>query len=159
MSETYRVLNNKGYAYFEWGPIWSSHRGHHAHDDVINGMANQLSIKVNYTNDGTTIPDWSHLYLTDVEMKGVLSTKIKNEKLLDMIIYFIYKWDGLNRNTWNQVKRAFFLQTWKIKIWNIQITEKPPLNILSTLQKTYYIKESFIEKEGQIVVKNYNEYI
>jgi ubiquinone/menaquinone biosynthesis C-methylase UbiE len=103
ISECARVLKPNGVAYFETAPIWTSARGHHIHEDMV--KENCPSEK-NYRNDGSIIPDFSHLVLTQSEMRYVLTKKLL-PKTCDYILSYLYQSDDLNKTPWSVINAAF----------------------------------------------------
>ena len=98
--ECCRTLKNNGIAYFEACPIWTSARGHHIHDDMV---AKNCPDENNYRNDGSVIPDWSHLILSKTEMRSLLETKLK-PGTCEYILNYLYRSNNLNRKGWREIK-------------------------------------------------------
>lgn len=100
--ECRRVLNNDGLAYFETYPLWTGARGHHIHTDMV---AEHCPAENNYRNDGSVIPDWSHLRKNETEMRAILNDHVRPETS-EYILHYLYRQDDLNRTGWNSIKSS-----------------------------------------------------
>lgn len=102
ISECARVLSDDGIAYIETYPVWSGPRGHHIMEEMIEKIGgSQL-----YRNDGSFIPDWSHLVFTPDQMRRCLEPSL-NAKSVDYIIGYIYRDADINRNGWREIRDQF----------------------------------------------------
>jgi hypothetical protein len=106
------VLKPKGIAFFEACPLWTSARGHHIHESTLQGVC---LAETNYRDDGTVIPDWSHLVLSEHEMRSLLAGKLLDDTL-EHIVWLIYHSDILNKCGWNDIKRALLESFTDVKI-------------------------------------------
>lgn len=125
--ECARVLKPTGIAYFETAPIWTSARGHHIHEDMI---AENCPQEQNYRNDGSVIPDWSHLTLKEAEMRPVLEAKLL-PKTCDYVLWYLYQSGDLNKIAWSTIEAALREAFTEIRIhtWDIdasRTSSKPP---------------------------------
>jgi len=100
INECCRVLKSSGIAYFETAPLWNSARGHHVHADMV---AENCPEERNYKNDGSIIPDWSHLSLAESEMRGILVNKL-SQATSEYILQYLYRSDDLNKTPWRVIK-------------------------------------------------------
>lgn len=100
ISESHRVLRPGGIASFLFAPVWDSAKGHHIHTDMVHEHAKLLSCKnVTYFNDGTFIPDYSHLVMSKKEMQSLLQKLFPTcPKLADSMMGVIYGGE-INRQT------------------------------------------------------------
>ena len=122
IQECCRVLKNYGIAYFESFPIWTSARGHHIHNDMV---AKYCPHEKNYRNDGSVIPDWSHLALSPIQMRELLSGKLE-EKTISFIIHYIYDDEDINRYGWYCILKEFNQTFKKVSVETIsQIGTQP----------------------------------
>jgi ubiquinone/menaquinone biosynthesis C-methylase UbiE len=103
IQECGRVLKKTGIAYFEAGPIWTGARGHHIHEDLVHDCCSPTE---NYRNDGSIIPDWSHLVCDESQMRSIIDTKV-SPKTVRWILHMIYHSDVLNRKGWHEIRAAF----------------------------------------------------
>jgi len=103
LKECSRVLKTGGVAYFETYPVWSSARGHHVMEEMVDKVCPS---KCEYRNDGSFIPDWSHLFLNPTQMMELLQDKL-DEEAIHFIINYIYESDDINRQGWNSILKAF----------------------------------------------------
>jgi 2-polyprenyl-3-methyl-5-hydroxy-6-metoxy-1,4-benzoquinol methylase len=103
ISEASRVLKPNGIAYIETAPVWTSCRGHH----VMEGMVRENSpMEDNFRDDGTIIPDWSHLIYDRAQMRQQLAGKLLPETV-DYILWYIYDSGDLNKWPWKRIKESF----------------------------------------------------
>lgn len=103
ISEASRVLKPNGIAYIETAPIWTSCRGHH----VMEGMVREnCPLEVNFRDDGTIIPDWSHLTHDRAQMRQQLAGKLLPETI-DYILWYVYDSGDLNKWPWKRIKESF----------------------------------------------------
>jgi SAM-dependent methyltransferase len=100
--ECARVLKPGGLAYIETAPVWSGPRGHHIHEDMVVGAVPE---DTGYRNDGTVIPDWSHLRLDAGGMRSQLAGRLRTETI-NYIIHYLYETDDLNRRGWMEIEAA-----------------------------------------------------
>lgn len=108
LAEQRRVARYGGLIYSSWYPIWSGPRGHHIHDDAsMAGLWYELygATKEVYKNDGTFIPDWSHLFFSPQEMQIHLMEKFNNESFTSAVVDQIYFEGSLNRIFFDDVLR------------------------------------------------------
>jgi SAM-dependent methyltransferase len=103
IQECGRVLKKTGIAYFETYPVWTGPRGHHVMKSIIHAYA---SPEEPFEDDGTIIPDWSHLKYTESQMRSCLQTRL-TPKALEYVLHFMYHSSELNRTGWRDIHRAF----------------------------------------------------
>ncbi len=103
IQECARVLKKTGIAYFEAAPIWTSARGHHIHEDLVFDCCRP---EKKYRNDGTIIPDWSHLVCDESRMRSLIEGKL-SPKTVEWIPFMIYHSDVLNRKGWREIRGDF----------------------------------------------------
>lgn len=108
LHEIYRVLKPGGIVYSIFGPIWSSCVGHHVYAVVDDEEARFWKPGKN------PLPDFSHLYMSEEEMRSFLLTT-QTEKLTDAVIEWVYHEDEINRLFYNDY---------------VNILEKSPFNVL-----------------------------
>lgn len=101
--ECSRVLKPNGMAWFETAPCWTGPRGHHIHADMI---ARHCPAETGYRNDGTVIPDWSHLRCNRSEMESLLKTRLQPATVA-YILHYLYESGDLNRTGWRAIRAAF----------------------------------------------------
>lgn len=82
----YRALKKDGHAYLLFGPIWSSHAGHHV---FVNSKINFLS--------NSHIEEWEHLLCTPAEMLKNLTQKGVVYADACKAVYQIYTSSRINR--------------------------------------------------------------
>ena len=102
ISECARVLSDNGIAYIETYPVWSGPRGHHIHEEMIK----EIGGSDDYRNDGSFIPDWSHLVFTPDEMRRCINSKL-DAKSVDYIVDYIYRDSNINRVGWWEILDQF----------------------------------------------------
>ena len=102
LAEAARVLKPSGLAYVETAPVWSGPRGHHIHDDMI---ASNCPKETNYRNDGTVIPDWSHLTRSEDEMRRLLADRLRTETI-DYVCWYLYQSGDLNKTSWSVISKS-----------------------------------------------------
>jgi ubiquinone/menaquinone biosynthesis C-methylase UbiE len=117
ISEAARVIRPDGVVYMETAPLWSSARGHHIHEEMIGRYSPE---ERNYRNDGSVIPDWSHLVLTRQAMHEVLKTKLL-PATCDYILHYLYDLHDLNETPWSVIRSAFTsaFRSAKISTWHL----------------------------------------
>ena len=115
--EAARVVRPDGLVYIETAPLWSSARGHHIHEEMIGRYSPD---EKNYRNDGSVIPDWSHLSLTKQKMREVLEIKLLPETC-DYILHYLYDLHDLNETPWSVIRSAFTsaFRSAKISTWQL----------------------------------------
>jgi SAM-dependent methyltransferase len=97
--EAARVLKPDGVCYLETAPIWTGPRGHHVMESMI---AENCPWETNFRDDGSIIPDWSHLSLSRAEMAIVIGDKV-HPATLDYILRYLYDSGDLNRTPWSVI--------------------------------------------------------
>lgn len=154
IDEQIRVLKEEGLIYNSWGPIWSSGKGHHIHDDMVRSWERLYNIdKPVYKNNGQYIEDWSHLYLSYEEMYNSLFIKIKNSELTKHIVDYIYKSKDINRMFFNDIVNIYKEKKIKIIFWNKKPKEVSiPKRILNRLRQKYG-NQDFTYSNCEILMK------
>lgn len=101
--EAARVLKPDGVCYMETAPVWSGPRGHH----IMEGMvAENCPQETGFRDDGTIIPDWSHLSMTRQQMFELLTGKLMPETC-EYITSYLYDTSDLNKQPWSVIRSAF----------------------------------------------------
>ncbi len=91
MAELTRVMKPRGVFYTDFGPIWSSARGHHVY-------AKWKSKEARFWKPGKNpVPDYAHLLMSPDEMKMTLRAGPCCEELIEPIIHWIYHSETINR--------------------------------------------------------------
>ncbi len=99
LRECRRVLKKDGIAYFETYPVWTSARGHHVFEDMVQKDCPDAGP---YRNDGSIIPDWGHLSYDEECMRRLVAPRVPSE-VLEYILYITYRYPGLNRQPWRTI--------------------------------------------------------
>jgi ubiquinone/menaquinone biosynthesis C-methylase UbiE len=102
ISEAARVTKPAGITYFETAPVWTSARGHHVMESMV---AENCPHETGFKDDGSIIPDWSHLKLDEAQMRDQIQSKVRPETA-NYIIWYLYHSNDLNRTPWSQVRTA-----------------------------------------------------
>jgi SAM-dependent methyltransferase len=100
LSECRRVLKKDGIAYFETYPVWSSARGHHVFEDMVQKYCPDAGP---YRNDGTIIPDWGHLAYDEEAMRRLIAPMV-TPQACDYIVGLAYHNPSLNRKPWRAIR-------------------------------------------------------
>lgn len=100
ISEAARVTRPSGIAYFETAPVWSSARGHHVMESMV---AENCPQETTFRDDGSIIPEWSHLTFDELRMRTELEGKVQNATL-EYILWYLYRSGDLNKTPWSIVK-------------------------------------------------------
>jgi len=100
ISEAARVTKSTGIAYFETAPVWSGPRGHHIHADMIRENCPGES---NFRDDGSVVPDWSHLMFSEAKMRAHLEP-ILRPATVDYVVWYVYHSGDLNKAPWSQIE-------------------------------------------------------
>ena len=100
LEEMHRVLRAGGKVYTNFGPIWSSGRGHHVFAEVDGERAHHA------TPDQNPLPDHSHLLLTPDDMSAALSGLV-SEPLARAIVDWVYRSSAINRLRFGDYLRTF----------------------------------------------------
>jgi ubiquinone/menaquinone biosynthesis C-methylase UbiE len=113
LDEVYRVLKPGGVAYFEGNPIWSSPKGHHLWVSNWGGpyqrktTANYLFNEFPDIESTNPLPDWSHLLMTQDQMREYLSAKSLPRVDIECIIDWVYCSDQVNRMNMSEIAEAY----------------------------------------------------
>jgi SAM-dependent methyltransferase len=121
ITECARVVKPNGIAYFETAPIWTSARGHHIHEDMV---LENCPGESNYRNDGSLIPDWSHLTMTRNELFDVIAPKLQPQTC-DYILWYLYESNDVNKTPWSTINTALretFADV-KVHTWDVKMPE------------------------------------
>jgi SAM-dependent methyltransferase len=117
LRECARVLKPGGLAYIETAPVWTGPRGHHIHEDMVERASPD---ETGYRNDGSVIPDWSHLSYNEEKMKVTLERSGLLQTTVDYILGYLYHSDDLNRCGWRGMEQALrhaFPRSVQIAAW------------------------------------------
>lgn len=101
IAECARVLKPSGVAYIETAPLWTSARGHHIMESMVNV---DCPTEKNYRDDGTIIPDWGHLGLDEQGMCLLLDGTLQ-AATREYILRIIYRSDVLNKTPWRTIRK------------------------------------------------------
>lgn len=102
-NQMYRLLRPGGTIINHWTTTWSSPAGHHIHSGMLEDWEKQFGEKTDSLKKLEFIlPYWSHLYLTQQEMKDMVVREkiVSNHQVAHMVSHFIYENDsphGLNK--------------------------------------------------------------
>lgn len=100
--EAARVLKKDGIAYLETAPVWTSARGHHIMESMI---AENCPGETRFRDDGSIIPEWSHLSLSRSQMAEVLNGRL-NPETCDYILWYLYDSGDLNKTPWTELTQS-----------------------------------------------------
>jgi ubiquinone/menaquinone biosynthesis C-methylase UbiE len=103
LSECSRVLRAGGIGCFETYPVWTGPRGHHAMEVMVQRFCSDPDA---YKNDGSIIPDWSHLVYDEEKMRAAIGDKVPAE-VRDYLLYVIFRAPDMNRVSWSTIAGAF----------------------------------------------------
>jgi ubiquinone/menaquinone biosynthesis C-methylase UbiE len=103
LEECSRVLRDDGIGCFETYPLWTGPRGHHAMEVMVERFC---SASGSYRNDGSVIPDWSHLTYDEDQMRLAIGDKVSPE-VRDYLLYVIFRAPDMNRVPWRVIQAAF----------------------------------------------------
>ena len=102
ISEAARVLRPNGVCYLETAPLWTGPRGHHIMESMI---AENCPWESHFRDDGSIIPDWSHLVLDRPQMEEMLRDRVLPETS-DYILQYLYDSTDLNKTPWRIIKNS-----------------------------------------------------
>jgi SAM-dependent methyltransferase len=100
--EAARVLKDDGVAYLETAPLWTSARGHHVMESMV---AENCPEETQFRDDGSIIPEWSHLTLSRNEMEFTIGKKVLGPTR-DYILRYLYDSRDLNKTPWREIAAA-----------------------------------------------------
>jgi len=103
LCECARVLRKDGIGCFETYPVWTGPRGHHAMEVMVERFCSNPN---SYRNDGSVIPDWSHLVYDEDQMRAAIGNKVP-EEVRDYLLYVIFRAPDMNRVPWRTIAGAF----------------------------------------------------
>ena len=113
LNEVYNVLKPSGIAYFEGNPLWSSPKGHHLWVATWGGpyqhkaTANYLFSEYPDVKSTNPLPDWSHLLMTQEQMREYLAAELLPNFDIECIIDWVYHSDQVNRLNLSEVAEAY----------------------------------------------------
>jgi SAM-dependent methyltransferase len=113
LSEVHKVLRPGGVAYFEGNPLWSSPRGHHLWVATWGGLyegkatANYLFSEFPNTKSTNPLPDWSHLLMTQDQMREHLAALAIPGSDIECIIDWVYLSDQINRISMSEIAESY----------------------------------------------------
>jgi ubiquinone/menaquinone biosynthesis C-methylase UbiE len=113
LDEVHRVLKPGGIAYFEGNPVWTSPKGHHLWVATWGGLyehkatANYLFNRFPNAKSTNPLPDWSHILMTEAEMREHLDEKGLPQIDIECIIDWVYLSDQINRLGMSEVAEAY----------------------------------------------------
>jgi len=100
LDEAHRVIAPGGLLYTNFGPIWSSGKGHHVHADAGGETARH------YLPEKNPLPDFSHLLMSRSEMREACAERV-SPALADAIAAWVYDSRDINRVFYHQYMDAF----------------------------------------------------
>lgn len=100
LREMARVLKPGGIVYSNFGPIWSSCKGHHVYAVAGEHEARHFKPETN------PLPDFSHLLLSPSELRAALPGRTP-EVLVEPIVAWVYGSTGINRLFYSSYVRMF----------------------------------------------------
>jgi SAM-dependent methyltransferase len=113
LDQVYNVLKPGGLAYFEGNPIWTSPKGHHlwvaSWDGIYKGQATASYLFTEWPPEVSTnpLPDWSHLLLTQDQMREYLINESLPLVDIQCIIDWVYISDQINRLSMAILAKAY----------------------------------------------------
>jgi SAM-dependent methyltransferase len=113
LDEVYRILKPGGIAYFEGNPIWSGFKGHHLWIATWGGpyqnkaTANYLFGEYPNTKSTNPLPDWSHLTMTQEQMRAYLAAESIPDVDIECILDWVYHSDNINRLHMPEIAEAY----------------------------------------------------
>ena len=122
INEAARVTKPNGIAYFETAPVWSSARGHHVMESMV---AENCPQETSFKDDGSIIPEWSHLEFDEAQMRGEIEDKLLPETV-EYILWYLYRSGDLNKTPWNVVRETLktTFSNQRITTWPVEISEE-----------------------------------
>jgi len=102
IKEAARVTKPRGISYFETAPVWSSARGHHVMESMV---AENCPQETSFKDDGSIVPDWSHLEFDESKMRDEIAGKLLPETV-EYILWYLYRSGDLNKTPWNVVRET-----------------------------------------------------
>ena len=100
LREMHRVLKPGGIVYSNFGPLWSSCKGHHVYAVVGDEEARHFKPEKN------PLPDFSHLLLSPSQLRASLKGRT-SDVLIDPIVAWVYDSTGINRLFYSDYIRSF----------------------------------------------------
>jgi len=101
--EAHRVTRASGICYMETAPVWTSAKGHHVMKCMV---AENCPWEERFCDNGSIIPDWSHLSHSRVEMEREIGDKV-DPRTREWILQYLYDSNDLNKVPWRMVRKAF----------------------------------------------------
>jgi ubiquinone/menaquinone biosynthesis C-methylase UbiE len=103
INEAARVLRPDGVCYMETAPVWTSARGHHLMESMV---ATNCPWETRFRDDGTIIPEWSHLRLNRADMAKVIGDQV-DARTREYLLHYLYDTNDLNRTPWSVIRKGF----------------------------------------------------
>jgi SAM-dependent methyltransferase len=100
LREMHRVLKPGGIVYSNFGPLWSSCKGHHVYAVVGEEEARHFKPEKN------PLPDFSHLLLSPAQLRASLKGRT-SDVLIEPIVAWVYDSTGINRLFYSDYIRIF----------------------------------------------------
>lgn len=114
----YKAMKPGGFISILYGPIWSSHFGHHLY-------IADLETKKYYTFNDGIIPPWGHLLYEEKDLKSYLIEQKYSERITNLIVGQVYHSNLINRffyedyiDIFNYVFNAVNLKVQEYKNWH-----------------------------------------
>ena len=108
LREMHRVLRPGGVVYANFGPIWSSGKGHHVRAQVGDERAWHGDPQLN------PLPDFCHLLLSPAELRVALAGRV-SPTLEQAIVDWVYSGTNINRMFHHEYMRDFTYSPLKVE--------------------------------------------
>jgi SAM-dependent methyltransferase len=133
--EMHRVLRPGGIVYSNFGPIWSSCKGHHVRARAGQERAWHADPKLN------PLPDFCHLLMQPDDLRAALRGRV-SAALEEPIVDWVYSSDGINRLFYSDYVREF--ESSPLRVESL-LPERDPvsLQLLRILKFRYPEEEAF----------------
>lgn len=149
LEECHRVLRPGGLFFIQFGPIWSSARGHHI-------WVARDGLEVQFSKPETNpVPDFAHLLLDEEEMRALLEDGACDPRLIDPILQWIYHRSDINRVSYEEYKRLFDESPFLIKRFRRLGRSRPDARTARALTEKYGRGQEF--RYGNIEAIAYKE--
>lgn len=135
----YKALKPGAFFSILYGPIWSSHIGHHL-------FVKDIETNNYYTFNDNIIPPWGHLLYDEIELKDYLLKQQYSERVVNLIIKQVYKSDISNKLFYDDYIQIFddvikFAKYDVIEFRNWHKPVYPDKSLQSKLEEKYNKKD------------------